>query len=341
MRVSGIAPKPTAGNAAPVITAPTDSFVHAFAGRFAIIKPLVASGSVAGYYVTIKGASDYFKIDYTKQLITERKISKTNRLHNKHAGFGLRPNGTQGDSFVDSAIVLILPPNIHLPDTICVTYAAYDYSGNVSGSVTSCVIISKLGGDANTSWLQGGWRFIYDYETGPTGANGVYHTVPYNKWIDINDINNSFIDVVDSVNYYYYCNTISPGVTQVSLTYIDSIKSKRILYYGDSNYILKIDVLFNNNGGLSLLKSHKESRIDSTNSNCDQLKYFTTTYDQKQTGGWSITGDKITLVIEFDQNGAPDYEVWEYTLKKISDAEIRMFDPIETGYKSYQDFIKL
>lgn len=338
-RIKGVAPKSTNGSSAPVIASPTDTFIHAFAGRFAIIKPVVTSGNVAGYYVTIKGASDYFKVDYTKPLLTERGMGKTNNTHARHSGFGFRPMGVQGDSFVDSAIVLILPPNLTLPDTICVTYLAYDYSGNISGSVTSCIIVSKVGGDASTAWLQAGWRFNYYYETSASGANYVYDTVPYNKWVAANDYHYSYIESNGPI--YYFCNTISPGLNQVSSIYIDTARSKYLPSNNDSDYVLRLDVIFNNNGGLNVFKSHKESRVDSTTSTCDSLKYSTTTYEYKQIGAWSITGDKLIMVLEFDQKGFPDYEIYEYSIKRISDSEIWLVDPIETGFGSYEDYIKL
>ena len=102
-----------------------------------------------------------------------------------------------------------------------------------------------------------------------------------------------------------------------------------------------MDLLINNNGGFSLLKSHKEKRIDTTNSTCDAIKYITNTYDQKQVGAWSITGDKIILVFEFSQDGIASYAFWEYPLKKLNDNEFWIIDNSEPWHKMYMDLRKL
>lgn len=346
-RIKGVAPNPTNGSSAPVIKAQTDTFIHGFAGRFAIIKPVVISGNVAGYYVTIKGAKDYFKVDYTKPLITEKGVGKT-KANARQTGFGFRPNGVQGDSFVDSAIVLILPPNLHLPDTICVTYEAYDFYGNVSGSVTSCVIVSKLGGDSSTNWLQGGWRVFYDYDDrrgygspDPITAH-FYDTIPYNQWVfpDYYFKNNN-INGGSNYDSFYYCNTFSSGQTQFSSVFIDPFVSKLVDYSGDSDYFSKNDIIFNINAGLEQYNYYKEIRVDSFTSTCNEIKYKTNDYTFKRRGGWSIIGDKLTIILEFNQDGSPIYEIWEETIKKVSENEIWLIDYSEPGHRMYTDLKKL
>ena len=344
VRTPGKAPKPTIGSSAPVIAAPSDTFLHGFAGRYAIIKPEVRSGTVAGYYISIKGASDYFKVDYSKPLITERVIGKRVSQPLKHTGIGFRPSSTLGDGFVDSSIVLILPPNIQTPDTFCVTYSAYDASGNVSDSVSSCIIISKLGGDANSGWLQAGWRLFYNYDDSLKNNDTVkahyYDTIPYNKWVDFNNYGSIYYDVVyhDS----YFCNTISPGVTQVSSNFIDNTVSKYIANYDDSIIYLKMDLIFNKNGGLSISESYNENRIDTINSTCDAIKYITNTDDGlKLNGAWSITGDKLIEAFEFNEDGRFYYNFYEYPLIKINDNEFWMMDYSDPRHKRYIDYRKL
>ncbi len=339
-RIKGVAPNPTTGSSAPVIKAQTDTFIHGFAGRFAIIKPVVISGNVAGYYVTIKGAKDYFKVDYTKPLITEKGVGKT-KANARQTGFGFRPNRVQGDSFVDSAIVLILPPNLHLPDTICVTYAAYDASGNVSDSVTSCVIVSKLGGDSSTAWLQGGWRLFSSYAKSISGSitNESNDTIPYNKWVDPRYYSLEIGNNVYDTNYYRYA--IAPGVCRISTVYPTSTIVENIGNDGDSTYCSKKDYLFNINGGMKYYDYFKELRIDSTTSTCTELNYKTNIYNKEYIAGWTLTGNKLTMISEFNQDGFPSYDVFEATVKKISDSEIWLYYKEDWAITSYYVFRKL
>lgn len=340
IRTAGVVPKTAGAANAPVLEAPSENDIHAFAGRYAIIKPLVKSGDVKGYYVSIKGATDYFKVDYAKPLITERHSAQTNSTLTTTHGFNFKVQGVKGGSCADSAIVLILPPDFHVPDTFCVTYSAYDQLGNISDSVSSCIIVSKLGGDASTNWLQAGWRVFYDYDDmmGNGSLSNFYDTIPYNKWIGSG---NATFDKYSSNDSTYYCNTISPGLTQFSTTFINFDVSRVISDSGASDYYAKLDILFNINGGIAINNSYKEMRIDSIASSCDETKYRITAYDINQTGGWTITGDKMILIIEFNANGTPLYDVWEYTLKRINDTEIWLIDNSEPGHGIYTDFRKL
>lgn len=324
VRSAGTVPKPAGSAAGPVIEAPGEDFIHAFAGKFALIKPVVKSGNISGYYVTIKGASDYFKVDYKKPLITERHIQNSNKKQPKSNLFGLRPDSTGGNSYIDSAIVLILPPNFQTPDTFCVTYSAYDELGNISDAVSSCIIVSKPGGDASTNWLQASWRFYYVYDD---LAQNLYDTIPYNNWIVPNY----------AFDEYIYCNTLASGVTQISKTCDSPLLCDYLNIDGDFDYQVKFDLLFNNNGGLIYIDSALYKRVDSIGSTCTLLNYKTISHNSIINGGWTVTGDKMIIVLEFDEDGNPVYEAWEFTLKKISDTEFWLIDNSEPGHNMYQD----
>ena len=55
-------------------------------------------------------------------------------------------------------------------------------------------------------------------------------------------------------------------------------------------------------------------------------------------GGWTITVDKIIVVLEFDENRNPAYQALEYFLKKISDTEFWFIDDSESDRNSYDGF---
>ena len=144
-RTTGTPPAPT-GNT-PEIDPTINPSILAIAGRYAIIKPDVTAGDVAGYYLGVPGAGQYFKIDFKKP----RNISGRG-IKPKHPGILQRTaSGT-----ADSSIVIVLPPNINVPDTFCVTYCPYDSSGNIGQPVTTCIYVTRFA----PALIMGGYKMI-------------------------------------------------------------------------------------------------------------------------------------------------------------------------------------
>ena len=308
-RLTGKAPSPVGGANAPVIEAPNVNVVHSFAGKFAIVKPAVTSGNVAGYYVGINGAGEYFKVDYTKPRKTERHLPVNNVRQPKQHGIGFRPDSTGGNSgYIDSAIVITLPPNFQTPDTFCVTYCAYDALGNVSAPVTSCIVVSKLGGDATTDWINGEWRL---FATKDSLNKKLFDTIIYNKWTTNN--NPSTI---------YYCNTIdSFGKTNIGNYCNDFFAPCKQLTITDSGYNVKSNMILDANGGMIYTDSAFLKLVNIYTSACSSFNFDLSSYNDILTGGWSVVGDKIIILYEFNDNGTPSYEAWENNYQKISNNE--------------------
>jgi hypothetical protein len=306
LRVQGKAPLPVGGANAPEIETPDAPIIHSFAGKFAIVKPTVVSGNIAGYYVGVNGAADYFKIDYTKPRITERRKPST------HHGFGFRPDSTGGNSdYMDSSIVITLPANFQTPDTFCITYCAYDEFGNISQPVTSCIVVSKLGGDASTGFLEGTWR-MFAQPNFDSSLNQEYDTIQYGKWKK--DI------------YYteYYCNTKFDGTSEISSYCYDTYAPCNQLNITDSINEKENDFVLTNNGSMTYTYSSNFKRINLSTSICSSVNYDISPSHDFTKGGWSITGDKMIFVFEYDNYGTSDLDAVEFTFQKISDAEFKL-----------------
>lgn len=284
------------------------NLLYAIAGRYAIIQPEVISGDVSGYYLKINGATDYFKVDYTKP-------RNTGRQKPKKAGF-FRMDSLGGN--LDSAIVIVLPSNLHVPDTICVTYWAYDNNGNVSNAISVCIIVSSIGTDANGAWMNGEWKLTAQWEN-----NFPHDTVIYNRWYS------------DPEGDGYYCNN---GV----LTAL-SLPSSQTFLATDSVFYAKANIILASNGALGYEYNSSWKIIDFPVSSCSTLKFPTENESDVLTGAWSYNSatHKLILVLEFDDMGVPIEEAFEFDAIKVSDKNMILVDNTDPSDPFNSRFEKL
>jgi len=282
-RQAGTAPSPTGGINAPSVTPGED--VQALNGQFAIIKPHVLNGSVAGYYVGIEGAGEYFNLDYSKPRNTGRPSGRMPR------------NFLQRPMDADSSIVVVIPPNLQVPDTFCITYCPYDSLGNIGLPVTTCIYVSQLGGDASNSWMAGTWSVLSDVYD-----NGAYRaTLIFNRWVE------------DESKHYCYDDL--QGNSYIT-SFFDSSNAWAYtdLHLSDSIYRYAADISLGSNGGMAYIDSSLSKRLDGMNSTCAAPVTITSPETYHVNGGWSATGNSLTLVYLFDEFGTEDYSATTYTV---------------------------
>ncbi len=295
-RTTGNIPAPT-GNL-PALDPSANPEVKAFAGRYAIIKPELISGEVAGYYVGIAGAGQYFKVDYTKP----RNIAGRNIFPGRRTKSFLRPQ----DGNADSSIVIVLPSNIQVPDTFCVTYSAYDSAGNIGPAITTCIIVTSLGGDVNSAWIQNKWNMTAQWEI-INGQVAYHDTIIYNKW--------------NGYSWGGYCcfTDSSTSTSWIDHAFFSGGTSPVIV--NDSIYYRKAELRFATNGAMDYQVDEDDKFLNLQFSTCTQFNFFPIeTWTEKVTGGWSYnsTTGKMILIVEFDDTGATDPDVWEYDVIKVS-----------------------
>lgn len=273
--------------------------MQAFSGRYVIINPEITQGDVAGYYFQFSGAKEYFKIDYSKPRGARmaggaKPVSPF--LHSTKAARMQVGNE-------DSAIVVSLPANLQVPDTLCLSYCAWDAQGNVSNVVTTCIIVNSLGTTANGSYLHGEWRLTASWDT------AYRDTVYYNRWI-ADETSPGYVCDYDSVANRYSLirnfNWTTPLVT-------------------DSLYRVKNHFTFGTNGGLKGEHVAKVKFPDMVSSTCTQFVFDPVEdFADGMTGAWNFdpaTG-KMILIAEFDDAGQPNLEAWEYRVTKVSSNNI-------------------
>ncbi len=292
-RVAGIAPSPRGSSIQLDAGSP---LTFAFAGRFATINPSVATGDVKGYYVQFNGASEYFKVDYSKPRSGRLRAGvKQSNPFSRNA----RTDSTGGNA--DSAIVIALPANLQVPDTFCVSYCAFDAQGNISNVVTTCIIVNNLGTDANGSWTNGSWRLTSYRDS----SWGIFDTIIHNRWYATNP------------NYYCDSNLVSRfdnGTPSVA---------------ADSAYYKHYTMRLGSNGAMQFEIDGSFRYVDFDNSTCSQIRYLPLEKDVvKSIGGWSFnsTTSKLTIVFDYSDPGSVNFEAWEYKLIKVSNNNFLLQD---------------
>ena len=302
IRTPGLQPAPK-GNALE-LEAPASLYTKAFAGRFAVIKPTILSGNVEGYYVSIDGAKEYFKVDYSKPRNMGRyapgKKGSNPIPWSRMSGTG---------EAEDSAIVISFPATLKVPDTVCVTYTAYDALGNVSAPITTCIIIEKLGGDANSAWIHGTWQF------NSISDNSFYDTIVVNKWFTYFNGRTLYCHY-DAPNGEYFVRDNPDSANQAILA-------------KDSVFRKYADMVFNADG--SLLQNWHEAykKVNESFSTCSTLVYDHEEHqDVNALGGWSFNSitNKLIIIMEIEKDGTPVGSIEEFDVQKVDNTHFIILD---------------
>jgi hypothetical protein len=208
IRSNGNLPTATGDSNAPILdSASNDQTIKAIAGRYAIIKPEVVSGSVAGYYVQVNGAPDYFKVDYSKPRNIGGRLSAPDKSH-KVVKRVQRFFNTDSTGNLDSMIVIVLPQTIQ-PGKFCITYIAFDSSGKLSNSIGACIDVQSFGGDASVSYLNGLWHNTeYKYDTSQIWHPVIGSDSSYSAYTCVNNKLTPFCPTTNcsftNLSYYIY-----------------------------------------------------------------------------------------------------------------------------------------
>ncbi len=293
-RINGAAP--VSNSRIPSVSAGIYPIARAIAGRYAIIKPKVTSGNVAGYYLALQNAGQYFKVDYAKPRHTNGR-----NMHADQPGNMFTNSGT-----ADSSIVIELPDNINAPDTFCVTYCPYDSIGNVGDPVTTCVYVETLGADNSSAFLLNDFK-LTSYWWDSAGIRTHYDTLMYNQW---------YKKVAAPLGYYCDNSTLTYGTVPNGITNLGA----------DSTYKRKYNLRFATNGAFDFEANESNKKVDVAGSICSQLAFNLSDYMERKTGGYSYNSqtNKLIVVYEFNNEGTPDVAYHEFALTKITDTHITL-----------------
>jgi hypothetical protein len=337
-RTTGTMPSPS--NTTDIILGtPDESSVPATPGYQAFIHTNIQSGDVAGYYVQINGANEYFKIDYTKPVVVQSTKQQgsisTASIH--QFGHAVEPSSQHrspfsvmgsGDNFNDSIIVINIPANIKTPDTVCVTYMAYDFNNHVSNPVSTCIYVSHLGGDSDSKWLEGTWN-VTKAERIQGGQVKASFNYIYNKWIA--DLESETLDPTYITGRIYRSgdSTIIDngwGLEVISPTADISYSSTHYTPH-PGDVLLATDSIFYRSNSITLAGGKYTAPYSADSKYIQwngQLSFNQSSDNSVGTGSWSFDSktQKLIIITEYTDNGngpTLDPYMQEYILVKSSD----------------------
>jgi hypothetical protein len=145
--VSGLPPSSTGGNFAPQISSPFTQLLSSNGGTIPLLyNYLNLSGSIAGFYVQVTGASSYFNVPYNTNLGGNGQLQ----------------------------LPITIPTNVD-SGRFCLAFCVYDNSSRVSNIIRICVDVLRLGTGAlqvSLSWNNGSDQDLY--VTDPSGETISY-----------------------------------------------------------------------------------------------------------------------------------------------------------------------
>ena len=254
--------------------------VHATQGGKVNIDLKPENGEIAGIYMKVPGADEYF--DIPVKTSSYKKGNKQSRFSKIVAKNNFEFRSSDNEYFE-----LELPEN--LSGEFCFNYCVYDSAGLVSNVISQCVVIESIGGQL--PFNHSSWEFLHLFESeeGVTtktylGEAEIYH--------------DTIIGCYNDVTYEY------------DSTYFEII---------ESTYTLDdLSITFNTDGTWSINERGTDKDVDD-NWDCQDgpVQYTTEKYDDSETGYWKYDDQTKVLVLIFGEEG--DQSVEEYLLSVDGD----------------------
>ena len=323
IRVAGTMPGPS-GNGPRIDTASDTENIIVLAGRYAVIRPRILSGEIAGYLLRISGDSTaYFKIDFSAPALSGRKKAGI-----KPVDFGksftrhvFTSNKTMDDpDYNDSLIVIHLPEDMK-PGMFCVEYMGYDPDNNYGNMITWCVNIEAPGGDSR---LTGKWKLnrsmINDSIEGNSG------------WMDAYDPLGVSVKTFYCVDAQLGSYPQSPGDIPDSIVMNDY-------------RLTKYDISLLDNGSFSY-----DYRFVERSLNMDSSTFGNLVYNMKEDakssdgGGWTYnsTAKKMVIIYYNDWPGTDILDFAEWHIVEIQGNRFVVYFPANQNnlFEESWEFIK-
>lgn len=294
--------------------APGNKTLFAAIGRYAVIRPTVVKGVIAGYYLRIVGSDqNYFKIDFSKPISGRKKAVLP---HETNLGLSKKVTDDNPD-FADSVIIIKLPENIE-PGTFCVEYAAYNMDGSVSNIIKECVTVTTLGGDKN---LVGKWEL---YKEKYNNEDWEYY--PLSDWWS----NEYYKCVNDKLEFSYDGDTSGVRVDVNS--------------YGYRNDYVYMSFATN---GIATLESYQvELEINKEKSSCTNFVYDSTVNNANRSYVWSLDSVRKKMIFIWEKSSPDDFGLWESDFKYIDKDHFELYFKGESTagsnrfYEEWYEFVR-
>ena len=288
---------PPSGAGPQISSIADDQPAIALAGKYVVIKPQIASGEIAGYFLRISGDSTaYFKIDFSTPPLSGRK-----RARIKPVGFSTSvkkrsfPSSKIMDEpdYNDSLIVINLPEDMK-PGIFCVEYMGYDENNNYGNIVKKCITIEAAGGDSR---FEGKWKLNRSMTNDSLEEN--------TGWTD------AYAPLGVSVETFY-CVDDQPA------TYPQSPGDISDSMVVNDYRLTKYEINLLHNGSFSYEYRFIERSLDMDSSTCSNLVYdIIDDSESLDNGGWTYNSTTKKLIIlyydDWPGNDMLDFAEWNIT----------------------------
>ncbi len=140
---------------------------------------------------------------------------------------------------------------------------------------------------------------------------------------------------VSDSNRSYYCE---PSQNPPALWYWTPQISEPILVADSIKYI-KNNIRFAINGAFDYKDVEEERILNLPASTCSQFIFSQNSFYADTVLGaynYDAATKKLILIFEFDMQGIPEPEYWEYTVIKINDNHFILRDPIDDYYIRFE-----
>jgi hypothetical protein len=197
--LAGLPPSSTGGSLAPQITSPFTQLLSSNGGTIPLLyNYLNLTGSIAGFYVQVAGASSYFNVPYNNSLGGNGQLQ----------------------------LPVTIPTNVD-SGRFCLALCVYDNNNRVSNIVRICVDVLRLGTGAlqvSLSWNNDSDQDLY--VTDPSGETISYTNKQSNSGGEL--------DRDDTDGYgpenIYWLNTAPDGTYQVKVDDYDNVPAGTTCY---------------------------------------------------------------------------------------------------------------
>lgn len=265
-KITGTPPAPSIEIDAPVLNDYNDGTYHGVQGENIRINLNVSQGKVAGIYMKVPGADDYFDIPVQ---------NGSNKKDNDHSLFDHATSSEtlQFRSSSNDFLELELPDN--LEGEFCFNYCVYDSTGYVSNVVSQCVVIETIGG--NLPFNTKTWEALYFL------------------YADENGQEKEEIGVVD-----YYRDTITGCYDTLTGSYRDTE-----LIIEEEYRVDNLIFTFNTDGTFEYSSEGYEKNADYNYGDCNDgpITYTEETENEYVTGWWSYDYYTKILVLILNDEG--------------------------------------
>ena len=264
---NGTPPAPSTDENAPALYDFGSEAAHATPGGKVKMELDLESGDVAGIYMKVPGANEYFDIPVKT---SSSKKGNSQGLFSKAVG----NDDFEFRSFDTEYFELELPEN--LTGEFCFNYCVYDSAGLVSNVISQCIVIESIGGQLPFS--HNSWKVLHFFES----ENGV--TIKRN-------MGEADIDK-DTLNGCYNSETWEYDSTYYEIT--------------ESSYTIDhAAITFNTDGTFDVTSKGSSKEVDHENWDCSDgpVQYKEETYDETDSGYWNYNAETSVLVLIFGEEG--------------------------------------